>query len=539
MSVPGIHEIQALAIKYSKPQLAHMAQTGLIDTQKAVLAAMMRDRIAKEDAKPPISNVAQDALGLQPPQMAQAAPQQMPQMAQAALQQHPQMGMPATPAPEMPEQMAATGGLTSIPIPAREYAGGGIVAFADGGDTKREGQYEYVFDPATGTYKEIGAPKEIPIPKDTRQHIGPAGYGLFGSEGMDMMTGLPKGNLRDPVLGFAKGGDTPYKVYDYQPNLIEETPISTFDLEKQRQQEAARAFGVDPDFYKKRGEEVGLEREKLGKEKSTAWMDALIAGGLGAAAGNSPYALQNIATGATKGFETYQGQMKDIRERDKALLESQNKIKEADYLRSIGQADAADKAIQESKKLNREAKNANIGIKNEIAKETAKAKTEAEKTRYTEGAATGRTAMQIAAQKEIAQLPGHEQKLLEDVYQQEKEKNPAVTKLDVYNKMHPTGQGSPYARAQMALQYDKEWNDMQENPVALRAFQKQNPLIKTSDDYVKHKMELLDAYVTKTGTAAPPPVGAQLSAEDQQALAWANANPSDPRAALIKTRLGR
>jgi len=40
-------EIKSLALKYSKPQLAHMAQMGLIDTQKAVLAAMMRDRTAK------------------------------------------------------------------------------------------------------------------------------------------------------------------------------------------------------------------------------------------------------------------------------------------------------------------------------------------------------------------------------------------------------------------------------------------------------------------------------------------------------------
>lgn len=466
MSVPGIKEIQTLAVKYSKPQLAHMAQTGLIDTQKAVLAAMMRDRIAKEDAKPPTSNVAQDALGLQPPQMAQAAPQQMPQMAQAALQQRPQMGMPAAPAPEMPEQMAATGGLTSIPIPEQDYAGGGIVAFA-------------------------------------------------------------------------KGGDTPYKIYESSPELLAVAPESTWDIEKQRQLDKERAFGIDPEFYKKREAEVGTEREKLGKEKGNVLADALIAGGLGVAAGSSPYALQNIATGATKGFETYQGQMKDIRERDKLLLESQNKIKEAEYLRNIGMGDAADKAIQESKKLKREGENENIRIKNAAAENIAKAKTDASKTQYTEGASTGRTAMQIAAQKEIAKLPGSEQRLLEDVYQQEKEKNPEITKLEVYNRMRPTAQSSQYERAKMALQYDKEWNDMQENPVALRAFQKQNPLVKTSDDYVKHKMQLLDTYITKTGTAAPPPIGAQLSAEDQQALAWANANPSDPRSALIKTRLGR
>jgi hypothetical protein len=461
--IPGIQEIQKLALKYSKPQLASMAQSGLIDTQKAVLAAMMRDRISKEDAKPPTSTVVQDALGLQQPQMAQQPQQpQQPMMAQQALQARPQMGAIEAPAPETPTQMAATGGLTSIPIKSEEYADGGIVAFAKGG--------------------------------------------------------------------------TPYKIYEYSPEFMSVAQESTFDLEKQRQLEKERAFGIDPEFYKKRSADVALEREKLGKEKGNVLADALIAGGLGVAAGNSPYALQNIATGATKGFETYQGQMKDIRERDKAFVEADNRIKEAEYLRSIGMGDAADKAIQESKKLKREGDNANIAIKNAVSENLAKAKTEASKTQFTEGAASGRTAMQIKAQKEIAMLPGSEQKLLEDVYQQELAKNPEITKLEVYNKMRPTGQGTPYARAQMALQYDKEWNDMQENPVALRTFQKQNPTIKTSDDYVKHKMDKLEAYMAKT-QGAPTPT--QLTAEDQQALAWANANPTDPRAAQIKTRLGR
>lgn len=118
-------EIQSLAVKYSKPQLARMAQMGLIDTQKAVLASMMRDRISKEDAKPPVTTVAQDVMGMQAPQMAQAQPQQQP------------MGMPQGQVPQEPTQMAASGGLTSIPVHMSDYAGGGIVAFDDGGEVKR------------------------------------------------------------------------------------------------------------------------------------------------------------------------------------------------------------------------------------------------------------------------------------------------------------------------------------------------------------------------------------------------------------------
>lgn len=39
-------------------------------------------------------------------------------------------------------------------------------------------------------------------------------------------------------------------------------------------------------------------------------------------------------------------------------------------------------------------------------------------------------------------------------------------------------------------------------------------------------------------TVATPTRGAQLNAQDRQALSWANSNPNDPRAALIKQRLG-
>lgn len=440
MSVPGIQEIQTLAVKYSKPQLARMAQTGLIDTQKAVLAAMMRDRIAKEDAKPPTSTVAQDVMGLQPPQMAQAAPQQMPQMAQAALQQRPQMGMPAEAAPEMPAQMAATGGLTSIPIPEQDYAGGGIVAFANGG--------------------------------------------------------------------------TPYQIYDYKPKLVSEPEVSTFELEKLRQQEAAKAFGIDPEYYKKRGEEVGAEREKLTKEKGNLLADALIVGGLGAAAGSSPNIMQNIAAGATKGFEAYQGQMKDIRERDKALVESQNRIKEAEYLRSIGQADAADKAIQESKKLKREANVMNIGIENDVAKAQATAKTDASKTGFTEKMASQRVGAQIAAQKEIAKLPGAEQRLLEEVYQQEKLKNPDITKLEVYKQMRPSSYAAQNTPQELVLKYSKEWNDLIKDPIAFREYQKQNPKIKTVEDYVKAQMELGQSYIPNKTQVVNPPPGTGIGSEE-------------------------
>ena len=115
MAIPGIQEIQTLATKYSKTQLQKMAQMGLIDTTKAVMAGMMIDRISKQNMAPPATTVAEDALT--PPQ---APPQ-------AAPQGPPQMGPGGAP----PQ---ASAGIAALQSNIPEMAGGGIVAFADGGD---------------------------------------------------------------------------------------------------------------------------------------------------------------------------------------------------------------------------------------------------------------------------------------------------------------------------------------------------------------------------------------------------------------------
>jgi hypothetical protein len=114
-----IDEIRELATKYSKPDLARMVEMGMIDPQKAVMAGMMIDRIAKSAMEPPQTTVAQDVLGQQPTtaQMPQQMPQQMPEGIMAA---------PGAPAPSE--------GVAALPSGITEMAGGGIVAFDEGGE---------------------------------------------------------------------------------------------------------------------------------------------------------------------------------------------------------------------------------------------------------------------------------------------------------------------------------------------------------------------------------------------------------------------
>ena len=90
-----IDEVRELATKYSKPDLQRMVQMGLVEPQKAVMAGMMIDRIAKSAMQPPTTTVAQDVLGMAPTAAQGQIPQQMPP-------QMPQMPLP---------QMAADGGI--------------------------------------------------------------------------------------------------------------------------------------------------------------------------------------------------------------------------------------------------------------------------------------------------------------------------------------------------------------------------------------------------------------------------------------------
>lgn len=110
-----IDEIRELATKYSKPDLARMVEMGMIEPQKAVMAGMMIDRIAKSAMEPPQTTVAQDVLGQQP--TTAQMPEQMPEGIMAA---------PGAPAP--------SAGVAALPSGITEMASGGIVAFDEGGE---------------------------------------------------------------------------------------------------------------------------------------------------------------------------------------------------------------------------------------------------------------------------------------------------------------------------------------------------------------------------------------------------------------------
>jgi hypothetical protein len=392
-----IDAIKDLALKYSKPQLGRMAQLGMIEPQRAMMAGMMRDRIAKEDAKPPTATVAQDVLGIQPPQQ-QQQPQQMgmPQMAQAQPQQQPQMGMPQSEQPPMgPEQMAATGGLTSIPIPEQSYAGGGIVAFDEGGEVAHfdTGGFNFPEGSLVGMFERRNTGED---PAALQQQLAqaesllaqtPPGRGRAGLENQvnELRTKVastpaaPKDVFAAPAAPAAYDANA-WKEFTQRTSA--QAPDSTAALTTAQTKATAdkapareRIPGVDrgprlpaiarpsgeiavekatlgnvkdideilkerEDIYKKQGivdpyaELTGKEekkREGIDKRKGEAKGEFLMNLGIGLMGAKRGQEMAALGAGAMKGMADYKDAMKDVRATEEKLEDRINAYKLAEY----------------------------------------------------------------------------------------------------------------------------------------------------------------------------------------------------------------
>jgi vacuolar-type H+-ATPase subunit E/Vma4 len=124
MAMPEMEAVKDAALKYDKPTLARLAQSGQLSPTLAVMAGMMRDRIVQSEMKPP-----------SPPTVAEEVMQPMGQ----------RMGLGAIAPggqPQAPQRPQPQGqGVDQVPVPQQMFerqgmANGGIVAFQAGGGAR-------------------------------------------------------------------------------------------------------------------------------------------------------------------------------------------------------------------------------------------------------------------------------------------------------------------------------------------------------------------------------------------------------------------
>jgi hypothetical protein len=265
--------LQALKLQEGPIEsLAQLPQQQLIAmSQQGRIPADVLPIILNEKAQ--MAQAAANMQAMQQPMQPSVIEQAMAINAQA---EAPQMMSP---------QMAMDGGVASLPVPEQmygnEYAGGGIVAFDNGGLT---GTFD-MFMPET-QYEPVGRDLSRDF-KDT-----------------DM--GVDLSAIARPVAPAVRRAPAP------APEAKAAPKESIMDRRRRLLEEMGVTDTTEEEL-------AALEKNKgkLGDDKFDALRMALIRGGLGMAAGTSPYALTNIAKGGIEGFESYEQSMKQIKADEK------------------------------------------------------------------------------------------------------------------------------------------------------------------------------------------------------------------------------
>ena len=224
-------------------------------------------------------------------------------------------GMTQTPsmAAQPSSVMAANSGIATLPTPEPSFAGGGIVAFAEGDLVEDEMASETI--------------------------------------GVDNI---------NPYLPFAPSAG------EQKPIAVPESYTPEEFLQEKRTY--AEQFGIDPEFYKKQAEDLKSEREALKAERSEAANMALLKAGLGIAGGTSQFALENLKSGALPAIEAYGADIKDIKQQDRLLKDADRKLHQAHQAEARGDMQTARQLMQQRESVQLKVMELNLSTLAALAK---------------------------------------------------------------------------------------------------------------------------------------------------------------------------
>ena len=228
---------------------------------------------------------------------------------------------------EAPQQAPMDAGVASLPVPeemysGEGYAGGGIVAFDEGG--------------LAGTF-DMFMPETEPVGRDLSRDF----------KDTDMGVDLP------PVAPAPRAA-APRSAARPEPGIAAIPAKQSIDDRRRRMLEQ---MGVT-DTTEADLAEMERNKGKLADDKFDALRMSLIRAGLGMAAGTSPYALTNIAKGGIEGFDTYEQSIKQIKAEEKEygklardLRKEANALKRSDVDKALALENQAELLDLEKQKL--------------------------------------------------------------------------------------------------------------------------------------------------------------------------------------------
>ena len=322
----------------------------------------------------------------------------------------PQSGVGAPqPQPQPTPDMMASSGIGALPAGniGQNYAGGGIVAFEEGGEV--EDDYGPILEGALDTAGLFAGrfagpilsgfwPSELAADENTpefQEYLarkmeeagyakgGVVNYGIgggivdrailaggkgaykYGKKGLGAAYDFIKGNISVPVIG---GGAIAYDLFDdsdkeeernirkaaenklMRDNFEEFKRLQDARLAKEKTEPVAKEktmadygkefkdmMGTD-EYRAKMNERMAKMDEKVAEREAKAPWFAVMEAGLAMAAESSPFALQNIAAGATRGVSSYADSveaLQTLEEKRLALLDDMAKADRAEKMAAI------------------------------------------------------------------------------------------------------------------------------------------------------------------------------------------------------------
>ena len=290
----------------------------------------------------------------------------------------PQMDQPPIAEEVMAQATQMDGGIDQLPVPEAELAGGGIVAFEDGGQVQRFQNQGLVEDAMFGMgagqmsmpRKELVDLMTLPelqeynrsgkVPERLRGAVGERPV-----EGGSFLGGIPL--TRQPAQFAVPPTPTPTA----PAPTAAPAPAPTVDKEKADQAAGAgrrdlpSGAGMTPEEFRRQQAAFGItgdvdadlkkQIEDLAKgtkaERQQAKYMALLQAGLGIMGGTSPRALENISAGAQRGLTQYAGDVKDIKAQERDLMKLRGELARAEDARKRGDFKAFMDAQDKAKKL--------------------------------------------------------------------------------------------------------------------------------------------------------------------------------------------
>lgn len=329
----------------------------------------------------------QNRQHLRSAKQAEMAGQQQPKVVQQDLSQMAQMAAPQMPPQAAPQTqgLPEDSGIAQLPAQnLQKMAGGGIIAFEEGGYVPRYGGFtdgSVVYDPSGAVVYTDGTEQTDDdrtimerfgiFNPENRRTLEKAERDLQARENASKNTTTtasqkqPEPTIPEvapdekPALAKEKGKDTPAprpqgglpvlasEMDSYAKAVAKLAPKEPDETNEQYMARKDKAVGPSPIEGQK--ERLDKQERNASGDKADALNMALIKAGLGMMAGKSQHALQNIGEGAQGGLADYNEAMKDLK---KAALErdkSRDALENAAYAYKRGDFDEYEKQKEKSK----------------------------------------------------------------------------------------------------------------------------------------------------------------------------------------------